>query len=75
MATSWTAFESAGRDKLRNEPGHDVYKISDSDLAAWRKAVEPLTARWAEGARKAGVDPDKTLAELKEELAKYKAAY
>ncbi|HXY99303.1 MAG TPA: TRAP transporter substrate-binding protein [Stellaceae bacterium] len=75
VAAPWTAFEFAGRDKLRNEAGHEVYKLSDSELAAWRKAVEPLTARWAEGARKAGVDPDKALAGLKAELAKYKAAY
>jgi len=75
VAAPWTAFEAAGRGKLRAEPGHEVYKISDSDLAAWRKATEPLTARWAEGARKAGVDPDKVMAGLKAELAKYKAAY
>jgi TRAP-type transport system periplasmic protein len=75
VAAPWTAFEAAGRPKLRDEPGHDVYKISASDLAAWRKAVEPLTAEWAAGAKKAGVDPDKALAELKAELVKYKAAY
>jgi TRAP-type C4-dicarboxylate transport system substrate-binding protein len=75
VAAPWTAFEAAGRPKLRAEPGHDVYKISASDLAAWRKAVQPLTAEWAAGAKKAGVDPDKALGELKAELAKYKAAY
>jgi len=75
VASPWTEFEAAGRDKLRHEPGHDVYKISADELAQWRKAVEPLTAKWAEGARKAGIDPDKALAELKEELARRKAAY
>jgi TRAP-type C4-dicarboxylate transport system substrate-binding protein len=75
VAAPWSEFEAAGRDKLRQELGHEVYKISDADLGQWRKAVEPLTAKWAEGARKAGVDPDKALAELKAELTKYKAAY
>jgi len=75
IATPWAEFEAAGRDKLRKEPGHTVYKISAEDLAAWRKAAEPLTAKWAEGAKKAGVDPEKVLAELKESLAKHKAAY
>jgi len=75
VASPWTEFEAAGRDKLRHEPGHDVYKISADELAQWRKAVEPLTAKWAAGARKAGIDPDKALAELKEELARRKAAY
>ncbi|HZB90266.1 MAG TPA: TRAP transporter substrate-binding protein [Stellaceae bacterium] len=75
VAAPWTQFEAAGRPKLAQEPGHEVYKISADDLAAWKKAVEPLTAEWAAGARKAGVDPDKTLGELKAQLAKYKAAY
>jgi TRAP-type transport system periplasmic protein len=75
VTSPWTEFEAAGRDKLRHAPGHDVYKISADELAQWRKAVEPLTAKWAEAARKAGIDPDKALAELKEELARRKAAY
>jgi TRAP-type C4-dicarboxylate transport system substrate-binding protein len=75
VTAPWTEFEAAGRDKLRQEPGHEVYKISASELAQWRKAVEPLTEKWAEGARRAGIDPDKALAELKEELAKRKAQY
>ena len=75
VAAPWAAFEAAGRPKLAQEPGHVVYKISADDLAAWKKAVEPLTAEWAAGARKAGVDPDKALASLKAELVKYKAGY
>ena len=75
IADPWTDFEAAGRDKLRHEAGHEVYQISDSDLSAWRTALGPLTAKWADGARKAGVDPDKALGDLKAELAKYKAAY
>ncbi|HYM04109.1 MAG TPA: TRAP transporter substrate-binding protein [Stellaceae bacterium] len=75
IASPWAEFEAAGRDKLRKEAGHEVYKISAEDLALWRKAAEPLTAKWADAARKSGVDPDKVLAELKDELAKRKAAY
>jgi TRAP-type transport system periplasmic protein len=75
IAAPWADFEAAGRDKLRHEAGHEVYEISAEQLAAWRKAVEPLTAKWAEGVRRVGGDPDKALADLKTELAKYKAAY
>ena len=32
-------------------------------------------AKWAENVRKAGVDPDAAMKELKEALAKYQAAY
>jgi TRAP-type C4-dicarboxylate transport system substrate-binding protein len=75
IASSWADFEAAGREKVRNEPGHEVYKISADDLAAWRKAAEPLTAKWADGVRKAGVDPDKAMAELRANLEQHQAMY
>jgi TRAP-type C4-dicarboxylate transport system substrate-binding protein len=75
IAAPWADWEAAGRDKIKAEAGHEVYTISAEQLAEWRKAAAPLTAQWAEGAKKAGVDPDKTLADLKAELGKYTAAY
>jgi len=75
IAAPWADWEAAGRDKIKHEAGHDVYPITADQLAQWRKAAQPLTAKWAEGAKQAGVDPEKTLGELKDELAKYKAAY
>ncbi|HEX7969261.1 MAG TPA: TRAP transporter substrate-binding protein [Stellaceae bacterium] len=75
VAAPWAEWEAAGRAKIKEEPGHEVYQLNAEQLAAWRKAAAPLTAQWAEGAKRAGVDPDKTLAELKADLAKYKAAY
>jgi len=75
IAAPWADWEAAGRDKIKHEAGHEVYPITADQLAQWRKAAQPLTAKWAEGAKQAGVDPEKTLAELKDELAKYKAAY
>ena len=75
IAAPWADWEAAGRDKIKHEAGHDVYPITADQLAQWRKAAQPLTAKWAEGAKQAGVDPEKTLGKLKDELAKYKAAY
>jgi len=75
IAAPWADWEAAGRDKIKAEAGHEVYTISAEQLAEWRKAAAPLTAQWAEGAKKAGVDPDKALADLKAELGKYTAAY
>jgi TRAP-type C4-dicarboxylate transport system substrate-binding protein len=75
VAAPWAEFEFAGRAKIKEEPGHDVYQLTSEQLAAWRKAVAPLTAQWAEGAKRAGIDPDKALAALKEDLAKYQSAY
>ena len=75
IAAPWADWEAAGRDKIKAEAGHEVYTISAEQLAEWRKAAAPLTAQWAEGAKKAGVDPEKALADLKAELAKFTAAY
>ena len=72
----WADYERAGVAKLQGDTasGREVYTISDAQLGEWRKAAEPVTKVWADGARKAGVDPDAVLAELKASLAKYNAA-
>jgi TRAP-type C4-dicarboxylate transport system substrate-binding protein len=75
VADPWADFEFAGRDKLRKEPGHDVYAIGAGELDQWRKATEPLLLSWAAKVRKVGGDPDAAMTELKEALAKYNAAY
>jgi TRAP-type C4-dicarboxylate transport system substrate-binding protein len=66
VATPWADWEHAGRDRIAAEPGHDVYKLTPEQVAAWRKAAEPLTAKWAAHVPNA----DKVLADLKGELQK-----
>ena len=44
--------------KLKAEPGHEVYPITAEQLAEWKKAAEPLQKAWADGVKKAGGDPD-----------------
>ena len=75
VATPWADFEHAGIEKLKAEPGHEVYDISPAQLAEWRKAAAPLEAKWAEAAKKAGVDPELAIKGLRAELVKNKAAY
>jgi TRAP-type transport system periplasmic protein len=75
LADPWADFEAAGRGKLRKETGHEVYKISTEQLAEWRKAAQPLEAKWAANVKTAGGDPEAILAEFKAILAKHKAAY
>jgi TRAP-type C4-dicarboxylate transport system substrate-binding protein len=75
LAGPWAEFEAAGRDKIKAEPGHEVYHLTPEQLAEWRKAAEPLQTSWAAGARKAGIDPEAALAELKADLDKNHAAY
>jgi TRAP-type C4-dicarboxylate transport system substrate-binding protein len=75
VAAPWAEWEAAGRAKVKAEPGHEVYQLTPDQLAQWRKATAPLTAQWAEGAKRAGIDADKALAALKEDRAKYASAY
>jgi len=75
IAAPWADFEHAGIAKIKAEAGHDVYTITPAQVAEWRKAAAPLEATWAEGAKKAGVDPVIAMKELKAELAKHNAAY
>jgi TRAP-type C4-dicarboxylate transport system substrate-binding protein len=69
----WGKFEDAGLDKVKAEPGQEVYQLTGDQLAQWRKAAEPLEKTWADNVRKIGADPDAAMKELKAALANYKA--
>jgi TRAP-type C4-dicarboxylate transport system substrate-binding protein len=69
----WGKFEDAGVDKVKAEPGQEVYTLTPEQTAQWKKAAEPLVKTWAEGVKKKGADPDAAMAELKASLAKYNA--
>ena len=62
VAAPWADFEHAGVAKLKARPGHEVYTITDAQLAEWKKAAEPLVKAWAdsvqEGRRRPGCDPE-----------------
>lgn len=75
IADPWAEFEAAGIAKLKADPAHTVYKISDAELAEWRQAAEPLRAKWAERVQRMGLQPDKVFADLQTALKKYDAVY
>ncbi len=75
IAAPWADFEHNGIAKIKAEAGQHVYDITPAQVALWRKAAAPLEAKWAAGAKKAGVDPAKVLAELRADLKKENAAY
>jgi len=75
FADPWADFEHAGLAKVKAEPGHEVYPITDAQLDEWKKSAEPLEAQWTDNVRKAGGDPATIMKELKQSLAQYKAAY
>jgi TRAP-type C4-dicarboxylate transport system substrate-binding protein len=69
----WGEFEDAGLGKVKAEAGQEVYQLTPEQTAAWKKAAEPLVKSWADGVKKAGVDPDVAMKELRADLAKYNA--
>ncbi len=71
VASPWADWEHAGRDRVAAEPGHDVYKLTQDQVAAWRKAAEPLKAKWASQVK----EPDKVFDALQAELKKRGAAF
>ncbi len=75
IATPWATMESGGRDKIKAQPGKDVYTITPAQLAEWRKAAEPLKAEWEAQVKKAGGDPTAVFEELKRRIAQTQLAY
>jgi TRAP-type C4-dicarboxylate transport system substrate-binding protein len=69
VASPWADFENGGRAKIAAEAGHEVYKLTPDQLAAWHKAVAPLTASWAAKVP----NSDKVLADLKADLKQHGA--
>jgi len=75
VASPWADFEHNGIATLKSLAGHEVYTLSNEQLAEWRKAAEPLEKAWADNVRKAGGNPDQIMNELKDQLSKLSAAY
>ena len=69
VASPWADFEYGGHAKLEAEPGHEVYKLTPDQLAAWHKAAEPLQAKWAAKVPNA----DAVMGDLKASLQKHGA--
>lgn len=76
IADPWAKFEADGRAQLAADKSREVYTLTDAQVAAWRKAAEPLRTQWAEAVKKAGAgDPDAIYADLVATLKKHNAAY
>jgi TRAP-type C4-dicarboxylate transport system substrate-binding protein len=67
---------ACGLEKIKAMPGHEVYKITDEQLAEWRKSTEPLHQEMGRcGARRRRRRRDAIMNELKASLAQYNANY
>jgi TRAP-type C4-dicarboxylate transport system substrate-binding protein len=75
VASGWADNEASGKVKLSTMPGHTLVKATDADVAAWRKAAEPLRGSWADAVKKAGHDPVAVMKEFDDELKTRKSQY
>jgi len=75
FADPWVDFERSGLEKIKAELEHEVYKISDEQIAEWKKSAEPLKQKWADGVKKAGGDPDTIWNELQTSLKQHDAGF
>ena len=73
FAGPWADFEHDGIAKIQALPGHEVYKLTDAQLGAWRTAAEPLVGQWMNNVKKVNVDGATALKELKDAIAKNNA--
>ena len=73
IASPWADFERGGYPKISAMSGHEVYKLTPDQLAAWRKAAEPLKVKWADAVKAKGLDADAVYNELIAELKKRNA--
>ena len=46
VTDAWSDFEFGGRAKMKALEGHEVYKLTDDQLAQWKKLVEGPRANW-----------------------------
>jgi len=66
---AWGLDEDGGREKLA-ALGHTIVKLTPEQMAAWRKAAEPVYAQWEAETAKAGHNAKAMLDDLKAELKK-----
>ena len=73
VSDPWTDFEANGRTKMKTLPGHEVYKLTDDQLAQWKTATQVLHENWAEVVKGAGGDPVKIEADLQQAIKNHDA--
>lgn len=72
---AWGDEEDSGQGKLEKSAGHTIVKLTDAQMGAWRKAVEPVYGQWVDTANKAGYQGAAALEDLRKELKSRNALY
>ena len=75
LSSAWTAFEHAGRARMKAASGHEVVELTPEQIDLWRKAVAPLQSSWEKQVTAKGSDPKQVLDDLKKSLSDNNAAF
>ncbi|MBM3570019.1 MAG: TRAP transporter substrate-binding protein [Alphaproteobacteria bacterium] len=75
VADPWAEQEAAGKEKMGKTAGHTLNKPSAAEIAAWRKAAEPIRAQWDASVQKLGLDPKAVYGDLEAALKKHNSLY
>jgi TRAP-type C4-dicarboxylate transport system substrate-binding protein len=73
LGTRWEHDDKPGLERAK-QLGHEVVKISDKELARWRKVSQPVYDDWIKEMNGKGMDGAKLVAEAERLIAKYRAA-
>jgi len=73
VSDPWSEFEANGRTKMKALSGHEVYKLTDEQIAQWKSAVQVLHASWGETVKSTGGDPAQIEADLDAAIKKHGA--
>jgi TRAP-type C4-dicarboxylate transport system substrate-binding protein len=75
VAKPWAEFEHSGIAKMKAEGSHEIYSLTDGQLALWKDAMKPSLTEWHANVQKTGVDSNVAMNELIGLLHKYKAGF
>jgi TRAP-type C4-dicarboxylate transport system substrate-binding protein len=70
ISAPWDDFEAAGREKMKADKAHEVYRLTPDQLSAWKTATAPLQKQWAEAVTKAGGDAEALWREFRADIDK-----
>jgi hypothetical protein len=71
----WYEDDKKDQADARKLAGHVWTKVGPAETALWRKAAVPVYEFWADSVKKAGLNPDRVLEDLREELKKENALF
>jgi TRAP-type transport system periplasmic protein len=67
IATPWSMWDIAGRDRIAAMPGHTIHTLTAAQVAAWKASAQPILEAWKADVKKRypKLNPDEMLKEFR----------